>query len=327
MNRTQGDILVVDDQPVNVRLLATMLSQLGYKVRKATSAEMALTAIHAEPPDLVLLDITMPQMDGYELCQILKQNPLTADIPVIFVSALDESMDKAKAFEVGAVDYVAKPFQWVEVQARVKTQLALRQLQQALGAHSGSPGQQFALWAESTPAIAPFHLTSRAQANPITQNELYDWQLKQPHLLYLTLAHTTLGTSSSAAVLATVRGLFKGLSLEPNLNTRIAQAQSLIAPDLSQSGESLCLFHGELNGDNATLSYGTQGYAVGLVRQNVVNPQATAATLQLEPGDRLWIARKDLQNNQPQLIETLISREEGAKFSEVGSVLILDYRA
>jgi CheY-like chemotaxis protein len=110
MSVTSGDILVVDDQPVNVRLLATMLSQLGYKVRKATSGEMALTAIHAEPPDLILLDITMPQMDGYELCEILKKDTKTTDIPVIFVSALDESMDKTKAFEVGAVDYVAKPF-------------------------------------------------------------------------------------------------------------------------------------------------------------------------------------------------------------------------
>ncbi|MGB8700641.1 MAG: response regulator, partial [Thermosynechococcaceae cyanobacterium] len=109
MNDQQADILVVDDQPINIRLLATMLTQMGYKVRKATSGEMALTAIRAALPDLVLLDITMPQMDGYEVCRTIKSDPQTSTIPVIFVSALDESMDKTKAFEVGAIDYVAKP--------------------------------------------------------------------------------------------------------------------------------------------------------------------------------------------------------------------------
>jgi CheY-like chemotaxis protein len=213
MSVTSGDILVVDDQPVNVRLLATMLSQLGYKVRKATSGEMALTAIHAEPPDLILLDITMPHMDGYELCEILKKDAKTADIPVIFVSALDESMDKTKAFEVGAVDYVAKPFQWVEVQARVKTQLALRALQQqstALGASAT------ALWTQSIPAIAPFLLAAQSAISPTL--ELFDWQLTTPNTLHLTLAITR--KPGSLVLLATLRGLFKGLSLEQDFQKR-----------------------------------------------------------------------------------------------------------
>lgn len=207
MSGTQGDILVVDDQPVNVRLLATMLTQLGYKVRKATSGEMALTAIHAELPDLILLDITMPQMDGYELCEILKKDPHTADIPVIFVSALDESMDKAKAFEVGAVDYVAKPFQWVEVQARVKTQLALRQLQRHASALDnsalGDRVAQAALWAKSMPDITT--LTLATQPSPSIP-ELFDWQQADPDRLLLTFAHTAFSTPTTTFFLATQIG-------------------------------------------------------------------------------------------------------------------------
>lgn len=126
---TLADILVVDDNPVNVRLLANILVNLGYKVRKATNGEMALDAIDAITPDLILLDINMPGMDGYQVCQTLKSSPKNSDIPVIFISALDEMADKLKGFEVGGIDYISKPFQLLEVQTRVKTHIALRHLQ------------------------------------------------------------------------------------------------------------------------------------------------------------------------------------------------------
>ena len=300
MSATTGDILVVDDQPVNVRLLATMLSQLGYKVRKATSGEMALTAIHAELPDLILMDITMPQMDGYELCEILKKDPHTADIPVIFVSALDESMDKTKAFDVGAVDYVAKPFQWVEVQARVKTQLALRALQQQLGHDNPST----ALWASSMPEIAPFFLTAqRASSNPL---ELLNGQLVTSNTLHLTLAHTA-RKPGSPVLLATVRGLFKGLSLEPDFQKRVHSAHALLESDLQQTGERLELFHGELNRDNHMLTYVSQGYTIALVRGQDVMIQAATATLGFELGDRLLIFSANLQSDDSQFVNVLMS--------------------
>ncbi|MGP1373621.1 MAG: response regulator [Almyronema sp.] len=126
------DILIVDDTPNNLRLLSQMLSQHGYEVRKALSGHMALTSAKAEPPDLILLDIRMPQMDGYQVCRSLKANPQTAEIPVIFISALDDVLDKVKAFEVGGVDYVTKPFQAAEVLARVEHQLNLQKLQKQL---------------------------------------------------------------------------------------------------------------------------------------------------------------------------------------------------
>ncbi len=126
------NILIVDDTPVNLRLLSELLTNKGYEVRAVTSGSMALTVIKAAPPELVLLDVRMPEMDGYEVCQQIKQDPETAEIPVIFISALDEVWDKIRAFSVGAVDYITKPFQVVEVLARVEAHLALRRLQREL---------------------------------------------------------------------------------------------------------------------------------------------------------------------------------------------------
>jgi diguanylate cyclase (GGDEF)-like protein len=123
------NILVVDDTPENIHLLSEILLEEGYSVRKALNGTMALKAIQAAPPDLVLLDVMMPDMSGYDVCQQLKMNPRHAQIPVIFVSALDQAFDKVKAFDVGGVDYVTKPFQIQEVLARIQNQLALRSAQ------------------------------------------------------------------------------------------------------------------------------------------------------------------------------------------------------
>lgn len=126
------DILIVDDTLENLRLLSTMLTKQGYTVRKATSGQMTLKVVQTLPPDLILLDIMMPDMNGYEVCQKLKDNPETTAIPVIFLSALDDVPDKVTAFGVGAVDYITKPFQVEEVLVRVHNQLALKAAQQKI---------------------------------------------------------------------------------------------------------------------------------------------------------------------------------------------------
>jgi diguanylate cyclase (GGDEF)-like protein len=126
MTSASIDILVVDDTPENVRLLSKMLSKQGYQVRKAINGQMAVTAAQTLPPDLILLDIMMPGMDGYEVCQTLKADVQTADVPIIFLSALDDAFDKVKAFAAGGADYITKPFQFEEVLARVQHQLALK---------------------------------------------------------------------------------------------------------------------------------------------------------------------------------------------------------
>ncbi len=125
--RENFKILVVDDLLENLRLLATLLMEEGYEVRRAPDGAMALSNVPRFEPDLILLDIMMPEMNGYEVCQKLKANEQTRDIPIIFLSALDLTFDKVKAFEVGAADYINKPFHPAEVMARVKNQLRIRQ--------------------------------------------------------------------------------------------------------------------------------------------------------------------------------------------------------
>ncbi|WP_318729701.1 diguanylate cyclase domain-containing protein [Roseofilum sp. Guam] len=119
------NILIVDDLPDNLRLLSKMLTQQGYKVRKAINGEMAIASCTAQPPDLILLDINMPGMNGYQVCDTLKSSPMTAQIPIIFLSALDEANHKLQAFKSGGLDYITKPFQVEEVLARVEHQLSL----------------------------------------------------------------------------------------------------------------------------------------------------------------------------------------------------------
>ncbi|MBN3875940.1 MULTISPECIES: hybrid sensor histidine kinase/response regulator [unclassified Nostoc] len=128
-NHQKRNILVVDDTPDNLRLLSAMLTAQGFEVRKALNGKMALTACQMVLPDVILLDINMPGMDGYQVCQQLKADDKTCEVPVIFISALDDVVDKVKAFDVGGVDYIAKPFHGAEVVLRIENQINLRLLQ------------------------------------------------------------------------------------------------------------------------------------------------------------------------------------------------------
>lgn len=130
--RVKASVLVVDDKPDNLRLLSTILTDRGYEVRQALSGRMALTAARTRPPDLVLLDIKMPDLDGYQVCEKLKADERTRHIPVIFLSALDRSPDKIKGFSAGGVDYITKPFQESEVVVRVEHHLEIARLQARL---------------------------------------------------------------------------------------------------------------------------------------------------------------------------------------------------
>jgi putative two-component system response regulator len=131
-SKYSADILVVDDTLANLQLLANILKEDGYKVRPAINGNLALHAVAQKKPDLILLDIKMPDMDGYEVCQALTANPETQDIPVIFVSTLGDANDKVRAFSMGGVDYLTKPFQFEEVKARVARHLQLKDYQENL---------------------------------------------------------------------------------------------------------------------------------------------------------------------------------------------------
>jgi diguanylate cyclase (GGDEF)-like protein/PAS domain S-box-containing protein len=120
-----GNILIVDDEPTSLKLLQTLLAADGHVVRPFTNAELALRSIKAKMPELIVMDIRMPGMNGFEACRIIKQDEKQEEIPVIFISAASDTEDKVKAFEEGAVDYISKPFQKEEVLARVRTQIKL----------------------------------------------------------------------------------------------------------------------------------------------------------------------------------------------------------
>ena len=126
------NILIVDDTPADVLLFERILTASGYQVRPVLSGKLALQAARTEPPDLILLDINMPEMNGYELCAQLKADAALQNIPVMFISALNEPEEKLKAFRLGGVDFVTKPFHLEEVKARVETHLRIRSLQRQL---------------------------------------------------------------------------------------------------------------------------------------------------------------------------------------------------
>lgn len=129
---TPANILIVDDTPANLQVLAEMLDRRGFTTRPVTSGRLALRAIEAETPDLILMDVSMPEQDGYAVCRQIKADSRFARIPVIFISSLTETIDKVKAFTVGGVDYITKPIEIQEVYARVETHLKIHRLQQEL---------------------------------------------------------------------------------------------------------------------------------------------------------------------------------------------------
>lgn len=121
-------ILIVDDTPSNLEVLSESLTDAGFEVAVATNGEGAIKQAKYDPPQLILLDVMMPGIDGFETCRRLKQDPITKDIPVIFMTALNDSIDKVKGLSLGAVDYITKPFQQAEVLARIKIQVKLKNL-------------------------------------------------------------------------------------------------------------------------------------------------------------------------------------------------------
>lgn len=182
MPEVSESILIVDDNPANLRLLSHLLTGHGYNVRAVTGGERALASAELHPPDLVLLDIRMPEIDGFEVCRRLKGNVKTLAAPVLFISALDDIGDKMSAFAAGGVDYITKPFQMEEVLARVETHLALRRLQRSLEEANRRMEQELALaarvqasfMARGLPALPGYELAVRLIPALQTSGDFYD---------------------------------------------------------------------------------------------------------------------------------------------------------
>jgi sigma-B regulation protein RsbU (phosphoserine phosphatase) len=189
--KSLGDILVVDDKPANLRLLSQTLAEKGYGVRTVTSGPRALESARTSPPDLILLDVRMPDMDGYEVCAHLKEDDRTANIPIIFISALDQVEDKVQAFRTGGVDYITKPFQVEEVLARTETHLALRRLQARLEKINQRMHREFMLAGavqssflpRKLPALPDWQFVASLRSARETSGDFYDViQLPEDHM-------------------------------------------------------------------------------------------------------------------------------------------------
>ncbi len=177
INNAQADILIVDDRPASLRLLIEILGRHGYTVRPAADGPQALLAARKQTPDLILLDVMLPGMSGYEVCQKLKADEATRDVPVIFISALAQEFDKVKGFSVGGVDYVPKPFHMEEVLARVQTHVALYKLQKELEGRNADLQQEIAVrkQAEAALRISQERYQMATQAASVG---VWDWNLQ-----------------------------------------------------------------------------------------------------------------------------------------------------
>lgn len=180
-----ANILVIDDTPENLHLLAAMLTEQGYKVRSVTKGSAGLRGAAAAPPDLILLDINMPEMNGYEVCQQLKESDRTRDIPVIFISAMNDVLDKVKAFSVGGVDFITKPFQVQEVLARVENHLTIRNLRSSLEEQNARLQQEIY---ERKQAEEKFAKAFRSSPSPIAIATLSEGQFIEVNNSFLRMS-------------------------------------------------------------------------------------------------------------------------------------------
>jgi serine phosphatase RsbU (regulator of sigma subunit) len=311
---SQGNILIVDDTPANLRLLSQILAEEGYHVRPAPDGPLALAAAQAEPPDLILLDIRMPEMDGYEVCKHLKVDLRTCDIPIIFISALDATQDKVRAFSAGGVDYVTKPFQAKEVLARVATHLALRELQKQLQDANKKMARELALAGEiqasflpsELPSIPGWQLSATLQPAGQAAGDFYDLIPLPGGCLGIVMADVTGKGAGAALYMALsctlIRTYAEEYPAQPDLV--LGTVNRRILKDTS-AGQFVTVFYGILDPTTGMLLYSNAGhcpplrfrakddeYVHGLVRTGIplgIFKDRTwgQETAQLDPGDVL----------------------------------------
>ncbi len=263
------DILIIDDSPANLRLLSQILSERGYHVRAVTSGPRALASIEIHIPDLILLDIRMPEMDGYELCRQLKSTPRCQEIPILFISALDDIQDKVKAFETGGVDYITKPFQLEEVIARVETHLSIRKLQRNLQEANRRMESEMSLAAKvqasfmhkSLPAVPGLHLSVSLIPAQMTSGDFYDiFQLPGNHLGVLIADVVDKGVGA-ALYMAMSIALLRAYALEhPEHPEQVCQAVNQRLLEYAGANHFVTVFYGVFDPVSGGMAYCNAGH-------------------------------------------------------------------
>ena len=269
MEYSKSSILIVDDTPANLQLLSKMLNERGYRVRPVSNGSMALSAVQVEPPDMILLDIRMPGMDGYKVCETLKADEKNRDIPIIFISALDATQDKVRAFQVGGLDYITKPFQIEEVLARVETHLALRRLQTQLQDANTKMMMELSLAGEvqasflpqTLPKIDGWQLAVALESSRETSGDFYDINLLPNGCLGLLVADVVDKGAGAALFMALSWTLFRNFVSEfpEEPETVLSIINKRILEDTSAK-QFVTAFYGILNPDSGSLVYCNAGH-------------------------------------------------------------------
>jgi sigma-B regulation protein RsbU (phosphoserine phosphatase) len=269
-----ANILLVDDNPANLRLLSQLLGEHGYHLRAATSGSRALASIELTPPDLILLDIRMPGMDGYQVCQQLKASSRTADIPVIFISALDDIQDKVRAFQAGGVDYIIKPFQLEEVLARVEIHLSLRRLQRELQEANRRMAGELALAAQVQASFLPqrlpdlpgWELAVSLVPARLTSGDFFDALLLPGGRLGLLIADVVDKGVGAALFMAMSSTLLRTSLMEHPLDPGLVfQAVNQRLLEYSAANQFVTVFLGMLDLESGELCYANAGHCPGLL--------------------------------------------------------------
>jgi phosphoserine phosphatase RsbU/P len=263
------EILLVDDSPANLRLLSQILGDDGYRVRAVTSGERALASVQVALPDLILLDIRMPGLDGYEVCRRLKADARTAPLPVLFISALDDIEDKMRAFSAGGVDYITKPFQVEEVLARVRTHLSLRRLQRGLQEANQRMERELALAAKvqasflpgKLPQVPGWQLAVSLLPARRTSGDFYDAVALPGGRLGILIADVVDKGVGAALYMAMSSTLLRAsLGEHPDRPDLVCQAVSERLLAYASAGQFVTVFLGILDPASGTLLYSNAGH-------------------------------------------------------------------
>jgi two-component system sensor histidine kinase/response regulator len=302
----KSHIMAVDDQPANLKLLEELLSRQGYIVRSFPRGRLALEAAARNPPDLILLDINMPEMNGFKVCELLKADEKLARIPVIFLSALTDANDKVQAFQCGGVDYVTKPFQVDEVQARVQTHLNMHRLQKELQLHANHLEELVASRTrELAESQARLRVLDRAKSDFL---RLIHHELRSPLNGLLGVGELVLDEMGASEEGAELREMFD-LSRQRMLTIL---DDALLLTEIEVASDT---FSSEATDLVSTLH--------SAIEDTAAFAQSRGVGIELEPGEAgCVVAKRDLLRKA---IQALI--ETAAKFSKAGDVVRLKCQA